>query len=325
MEVSAADASEAGQRSTEHMTGVFKGCSREEEAIIAAWRDFLSESAGRQEDPAASLALVTELDRRALATQDDARCRRLAERFIENETWLVPTLVSLRGKAYMRDLATAGDPRTRYVTPPRRWTAPGPFLLPYSEEQWEVHQARYEREKEIVGMMAAAGVPILAGSDATPWVFPGFGLHDELELLVEAGLTPLHALQSATLDPVRFFKRTDELGTVEEGKLADLVLLGANPLEDITNTRRIRAVIADGRLYRRADLDRLLAEVEASVQQAQAKEPTTADHDEAGHVSVSNDEDPADTTSAVAAAWIEAWNELDADRLLGLHGSDLLR
>lgn len=87
-----------------------------------------------------------------------------------------------------------------------------------------------------------------------PGAFPGFGLHDELRLLVEAGLTPLQVLQSATLNPARFLGRTDDLGTVEAGKLADLVLLDANPLEDIGNTRRIRAVVVDGRLLERPAL-----------------------------------------------------------------------
>jgi imidazolonepropionase-like amidohydrolase len=85
-------------------------------------------------------------------------------------------------------------------------------------------------------------------------------LHVELERLVEAGLTPREALQTATINPVRILGLADSLGTIDAGKLADLVLLEANPVEDITNTREIHAVVADGQLYRRADLDRLLAE-----------------------------------------------------------------
>jgi imidazolonepropionase-like amidohydrolase len=94
-----------------------------------------------------------------------------------------------------------------------------------------------------------------------PLQIPGLGLHRELERLVEAGLTPLEALQAATLNPARVLGLADSLGTVEVGKLADFVLLDANPLDEISNTRRIRAVVADGRLYRRADLDRLVTEV----------------------------------------------------------------
>lgn len=84
-----------------------------------------------------------------------------------------------------------------------------------------------------------------------------------MDSLADAGLTALKALQTATLNPARVLGMTDSLGTVEAGKLADLVLLDADPLENIRNTQRIRAVVADGRLYRHADLDRLLAEVEA--------------------------------------------------------------
>ena len=104
-------------------------------------------------------------------------------------------------------------------------------------------------------------------------------LHDELELLVEAGLTPLQALPAATLNPARFLNATDSLGMVEEGKIADLVLLDANPLEDIRHTREIEAVFVQGRLLRRASLDRLLREVEQTYAsrpgRAQSPRPTT--------------------------------------------------
>jgi imidazolonepropionase-like amidohydrolase len=103
-----------------------------------------------------------------------------------------------------------------------------------------------------------AGVPIMTGTDNVGTI------HDELALLVEAGLTPLQALQAATLNPARFVEQLDEMGTIEPGKLADLVLLDANPLDDITNTQKIRAVVANGRLYRRADLDGLLAKLDSA-------------------------------------------------------------
>jgi imidazolonepropionase-like amidohydrolase len=112
--------------------------------------------------------------------------------------------------------------------------------------------------------MHAAGVPLAAGTDiGAPLLVPGFSLHDELELLVRvAGMTPAEALRAATLTPARVLGRADSLGTVEPGRLADLVLLDADPLADIRNTRRIHAVVADGRLLDRAALDALLAEAE---------------------------------------------------------------
>jgi imidazolonepropionase-like amidohydrolase len=105
-----------------------------------------------------------------------------------------------------------------------------------------------------------------------PFQVPGISLHEELLRLVEAGLTPLSALQAATIHPARVLGLADALGTVEAGKLADLVLLDADPLADIRNTRRIRAVVANGRLFRRQDLDRLLADAEAQEAPAQVSD-----------------------------------------------------
>jgi imidazolonepropionase-like amidohydrolase len=103
---------------------------------------------------------------------------------------------------------------------------------------------------------------LLAATDVgIPTLVPGISLHEELVLLVAAGLTPLEALRAATINPARVLGLAGSLGTIEVGKLADLVLLEANPLNHISNTQRIRAVVSDGRLYRRADLDTLLAEV----------------------------------------------------------------
>ena len=115
----------------------------------------------------------------------------------------------------------------------------------------------------MVGAMERAGVEMLAGTDTlNPYCFPGFSLHDELALLVEAGLTPMQALQSATRNPARFMGREHELGTLEQGKLADLVLLDANPLEAIANTRKIHGVVFNGRFFSRSALDEMLARVE---------------------------------------------------------------
>ena len=95
-----------------------------------------------------------------------------------------------------------------------------------------------------------------------PFVFPGFSLHDELALLVEAGLTPLEAIQSATVNAAAYAGQSQEVGTIEAGRAADLVLLDASPLDNISNTKRIAAVVIRGRLLQRADLDRALNEAE---------------------------------------------------------------
>jgi len=102
------------------------------------------------------------------------------------------------------------------------------------------------------------GFPILAGTDAVGYRAQ-FQLHAELAIMVAEGLSPLNALRSATLNPAKMLRATDSLGTVAAGKLADLVLLDANPLVDITNTTAIRAVVANGRYFDRAALDALLS------------------------------------------------------------------
>jgi hypothetical protein len=126
---------------------------------------------------------------------------------------------------------------------------------------------RTERERRLASAVHAAGLPLLAGTDAGDrFAFPGFTLHEELVLLVDAGLSPMEALQAATLSAVTYLDATDSLGTIAPGKLADLVLLDANPLDDIHNTRRIAAVVLDGVLFDRAALDHLLDEAAARAQ-----------------------------------------------------------
>ena len=112
--------------------------------------------------------------------------------------------------------------------------------------------------------MHRAGVQFLAGTDTPPgvYIFPGFSLHEELQRFVAAGFTPLEALQTATLNPAKFLGMDDRLGTIEKGKFADLVLLDANPLEDIRNTQKIAGVVVNGRYFSRGDLDKMLMGVE---------------------------------------------------------------
>jgi imidazolonepropionase-like amidohydrolase len=122
----------------------------------------------------------------------------------------------------------------------------------------------FARQEELVRGMNRAGVPIVAGTDTVnPYCFPGFSLHDELTLLVEAGLSPMQAVQAATINVARLVGRDKELGTIGAGKLADLVLLDADPIRSIQNTQRINMVMSNGRLWDRPALDRLLRDAES--------------------------------------------------------------
>jgi imidazolonepropionase-like amidohydrolase len=128
-------------------------------------------------------------------------------------------------------------------------------------------QRVFEKQKEIVADLQKAGVVIISGTDTLkPYLVPGFSLQDELEILGQSGLTPLQVLQSATLSPAREFGIAD-LGTVEQGKIADLVVLDANPLQAIGNTRKIFAVVANGRLVDEKGLGQLALEAKTSAAQ----------------------------------------------------------
>jgi imidazolonepropionase-like amidohydrolase len=116
--------------------------------------------------------------------------------------------------------------------------------------------------------MHNAGVPLLAGTDlGNPFVYAGSSLHDELGLLAQAGLTPFEALKAATVNPAKYLGLEKSLGTIEKGKFADLILLDANPLIDISNTRKINAVVVNGYLLKRKDLDEMLNKVADKVKQ----------------------------------------------------------
>jgi hypothetical protein len=202
----------------------------------------------------------------------DAGRDSLFRQWAANGVAFVPTLVTGVGRLYPPDtllswIDPARDPKYRYVPADMLAEWRGELQVAAANEQPVDWQAAWDRRLREVREMRAAGVRILAGSDfGAPLVVPGFDLHAELARLVDdIGMTPGEALRAATLDPARFLGMADSLGTVQPGRLADLVLLDADPLADIRNTRRIRAVIANGRLLDRRALDRLMAEAEAAM------------------------------------------------------------
>jgi hypothetical protein len=252
--VSAAEASEAGQRSFEHGLDLTLSCSRDQARIRA---DLIAAEA--KLPPGSFLPHVAVMVRAELAplpSFDASSCENLAATLRRNDTWLVPTLGLHRGYGSQKSSPVGLDPRLKFIPlRVRRFYDNSPPIPAFDSIRTSI--------ASLAALMARSGVGILAGTDnQNRYVLPGFGLHDELALLVDAGLTPLEALQAATLNPARFLRATDSLGTVEQGKVADLVILDANPLEDIRNTTKIRAVIVNGRYVDRAPLDTLLAAAE---------------------------------------------------------------
>jgi cytosine/adenosine deaminase-related metal-dependent hydrolase len=263
--VSAEEGSRAGQKSFEHLVGVLPACStRSEELFQAAQADFAEMTATHSKGKFEGLH-DTRLEQAMLDSYSAEKAAALSAVLKTNGTWQCPTLTLLHMFGYGDDPAFLNDPRLKYM-PPRKRTSWDPAHLEGARTPEDFAYSRREFQKylEVVGTMQKSGVGILAGTDSqNPYTFYGFSLHDELGFLVQAGLSPMEALQSATLNPARFFGKEKELGTVEKGKLADLILLDANPLDVIGNTKKIAAVVYGGKLYPRASLDAMLAKVEA--------------------------------------------------------------
>jgi imidazolonepropionase-like amidohydrolase len=255
------EAADAGQRTVEHPEVLAAACSntanaeRERFARVLADYDSL---------PQSEQFLVQFRHYRALYdSRDPATCSSAIEAFRRNDVAVTADLVVYHHVVFADEIL-ADETMMRIVPPAIRRNWQEWSRSDTAQEFQAILRPIIPLELENVRLLNEAGITLLAATDVgVPLQIPGLGLHRELVRLVEAGLTPLKALQAATLNPARVLSLENSLGTVKAGKLADLVLLDANPLEDISNTQRIRAVVADGRLYRRADLDRLLAKVKS--------------------------------------------------------------
>jgi imidazolonepropionase-like amidohydrolase len=244
--VRASEMSAAGMKSFEHLIGIFEGSSPAEDEFLTG----------------------NKTEGRFLATYDPARAAALAAILAKNQTWQCPTLVWERGGNLIDVSDFSKDTRVKYV--PASWKDKTwkrfteEITHGYGTDDLATRKKFVEKELEVVRMLHKTGVPFLAGTDtpAGVHIFPGYSLHEELLRFVAAGFTPLEALRTATINPARFFGMEHETGTVEKGKLADLVLLSANPLEDIANTQKIAGVIVNGRYFYRAELDKMLGRVE---------------------------------------------------------------
>jgi hypothetical protein len=265
--VSVAEASDAGQKSIEHLTGLLPACSSREEEVRKRQAAYSNPPLGqRPPDP----SLIRLLTRLTLETFNTPKANALFTRLKQNHTWQCPTFTVLRSGAFMNDPSFRNDPRLKYMPADlrRSWDPANDFRFrSRTAEDFVLARSVYKKQIEIAGLMHRAGVEFIAGTDVlNPFCFPGFSLHDELAILVEAGLSPMEALQAATLNPARFLGKETELGTVARGKIADLVLLDANPLDDIRNTTKINSVVFNGRLLDRTALDQLLTQVHARAQ-----------------------------------------------------------
>jgi imidazolonepropionase-like amidohydrolase len=248
--IRASEAIGAGQRTFEHLIGIFEASSPDEDV-------YLTGSYGDKHG--------TKTVAKLLSTYDPAREQRIINLISKHHIWQCPTLFWERGQWLVDNIDFRKDAELPYAA--HSWqTTLWPSLqksigATLDTDPLATRERFVLHELGIVHRLQSAGVPFLAGTDTPAGVdvIPGISLHRELQRFVAAGFTPLQALQTATLNPAIFFHRRADLGSVEPRKLADLVLLDRNPLEDIRNTRTISAVIIDGRYLSQEQLEQLRA------------------------------------------------------------------
>jgi len=196
--------------------------------------------------------------------QDAKRFAKLAK---ENGTWLTPTLITMEKIAEQaRSLDGVRNlPSLKYVHPlmQSKWLTSNNYNNGTNPERVAYFEKLINFHVLLVKAFKEAGVPMVAGTDAgTSGVIWGYSLHDELELLVKAGLTTAEALASATKLPATWLQIDDKIGTVEAGKFADLLLLDANPLDNINNTRKIAGIVVNGQWIDKEKIDMMLLDLE---------------------------------------------------------------
>jgi imidazolonepropionase-like amidohydrolase len=232
------EAIDAGQYSIEHIVSLFEG------PVAKIVR---SEGVSQEQ---------------ALARFADSHFAELANRMVAKGTWFDPTLIAYWSRAHQWDLAN--DARNKYMSATAKAAWSSFRDLPDTPEMRALQDRAFARFTEITRVVKRQGVRFLAGTDlGVKYVYPGFSLHDELSALQKAGLTSMEALQAATRNAAESLRVLNRTGTIAVGKAADLVLLGADPLVDIGNTKQIVGVMRNGRFHDRGELDALLAKVAA--------------------------------------------------------------
>ncbi|MEV7552427.1 amidohydrolase family protein [Amycolatopsis sp. NPDC089917] len=256
------ETSDLGQHSFEHFFGVSIHCSSRRDEILARLK-------ATPYDPAAPRAffnLARQLEFESVSTYSPGAAWSYFGRLRRNGTWHSPTLTINRVVTQPAE-THKHDPRLKYLPADIRqsWVVGIEQFAPKTPAEVVVQERYYQETLRLVGLAHEAGVGIIGGTDClNPYTFPGSGLHEELALLVEAGLSPVHALKTVTGDAAKFLGREATSGTIAAGKEADLVLLDANPAADIRNVAKIDLVITRGRVLDKTARRRMLDAVETA-------------------------------------------------------------
>ncbi len=276
--VSALEVAQWGQRSIEHVSPVLPGdagimlaCSSQESQLRAEMFELKRLAEDKNADRQQLPQRQRRLQRQMAETRDEKKCADLFRLFVKNSVHAVPTQIWSKRFAPLAsdDLPENEALKSAPESLRTRWIAQRQQLIKASAaEDFAFRRLLFDKSRELVGLMHRARVPLLAGTDAMDgFVLPGLSLHEELALMVEAGLTPMEALQTATRNPAAFLGQSKSLGTIEKGKIADLVLLDADPLQNIAHTQKIHAVIIGGKLITQNQRQEMLAKIESFARQ----------------------------------------------------------
>ena len=205
---------------------------------------------------------------RALDTYSEDKAAAVAAELAEHGTWQVPTLVRLRSMEYAGAPEYERDESLAYLPAKniKRWRTVTAKFLALPAEAQTTYRDLYPRQLSLAKLFADNGVPMMTGTDGGSMMAPGLTLRQEFAELAKAGLSPLKILQMTTINPAQYLGRQDTMGTVEPGRNADLVVLDANPLDDVENLHRINAVVRAGTHYSAAELAALKVRVSASAE-----------------------------------------------------------
>ncbi len=270
--VTAIESSEAGWRAIEHLgagMGILLDCATDaaniRQAIVSGGGAQVPFSLAAVVSPLRFRALDAPFYQRIMDTYNEAKCQEVSRAFVKNETWQVPTLIRVRTMAFSDDQGYRTDPNLAYIDKGRRALWEG-LAQQYSSSvpapAATIFRQYYSLQEKLTKSMKQSGVKMLTGSDLGGiWVIPGFSLHQEFKALAAAGLSPLEILQMTTLNGAQFMNREASMGTVDEGKNADLVLLDANPVEAVANLDRIAAVVLKGKYFSKDALDKMKSDV----------------------------------------------------------------
>ena len=284
--VSATEASNAGWRGVEHLggasTGMLLDCSSDEDSLRAM---IISGNGAPTPPPVPTWtanAANAPIYQRVFDTYNASKCATVAQTFVKNETWHIPTLIRNRTLRFVDDSVYRNDPNLIYVSKATRasWEAAAQRqLAALPASTIALYHRYFDRELGLAKLLKQNGVKMLSGSDMSispiltaNWVIPGVGLHQEFALLAASGISPLEVLQMTTLNGAQFLNREATMGTVDENKNADLVLLDANPIESVANLGKISGLFLKGKYFSAA----ALAKLKSDVAQAYESQPAPA-------------------------------------------------